>query len=200
MGLVWVVANAVAGAVVGALEGGGLQFFATLVLTGFVLGTAQWLVLQLLLPRLLRPAIWWIVATGLGWFVGITLSIMVNGVLDPLIDRLTALGGSGVFWLNVLTRPIPTALLGVGQWLILRRHLQPSGEWILASALGGAVQGGVGATVCAVACQPLARAAGSNLADELATAVAYGSGWAGYGLVTGLFLVWLWRNHRFIGS
>ena len=49
--VLWLVANAVGGFLTGALEGGGLQFFATILLQGPILGIAQALALWRVLPR-----------------------------------------------------------------------------------------------------------------------------------------------------
>ncbi len=72
----------------------------------------------------------------------------------------------------------------------MRRHIQHAGWWILASAVGGAVHGAVSAALCAAACQAITM----KVSAEMATAVTYGAGWAGYGAVTGIMLVWLLQN------
>ncbi len=183
----WMLANTVGGAIIGALEEGGFQFFATLFLTGFVLGIAQWLVI--------RPYIghtgWWVIASSVGWFLGILLNIMATGILNYIVQLLWAVGGLWeVFWLNLVHEPVTAAVLGVAQWFVLRRHIQHAGRWILASAVGGAVHGAVSAALCAAACQAITM----KVSAEMATAVTYGAGWAGYGAVTGIMLVWLLQN------
>lgn len=190
----WAVANGAGGAMVGALEEGGLQFFATLVLSGPILGIAQWLVLR----YSLRGTGAWILLSTVGWFLGINLRILLGGILDPLVQRLLAIDGLWeVFWLNTVNEPVTLAMFGAAQWLILRRHLQGAGWWIVASAVGGAVQGAVSSKVCAFACRAVALGIGNGQAGAMAAAaLSSAAGWAGYGAVTGILLAWLLRCDR----
>lgn len=184
----WTLVSASSGAIVGALEAGGFEFFATLVLTGFVVGIAQWWVLR----GYIQSAIWWVLASALGWFVGINLAIVSGGLFNALIELLFAVGELGeVFWLNVVKQPVILAVFGVAQWLVLRRHVQ-AGWWVLASAVGGVVQGVVSTIICAAACQALTVSVG----EQIATAVTYAAGWAGYGAVTGIVLAWLLHSQQ----
>jgi len=101
-----------------------------------------------------------------------------------------------VFWINTVKEPLTLAGFGAFQWLMLRRHLPRAGWWILASAVGGVVEGAVGSTVCAVACQPIAASVRKGQVGAMASAaLSSGAGWAGYGIVTGFALVWL-LQHR----
>lgn len=78
---------------------------------------------------------------------------------------------------------------------MLRRRLSRAGWWILASAVGGVVKGAVETTVCAVACQPIAASVRNGQVGVMAAAaLSYSAGWAGYGVVTGLVLVWLLKQ------
>lgn len=96
----WVLANAVGGAIVGALEEGGFQFFATLVLTGPILGVAQWLVLR----RYIRHTNWWVIASILGWYLGFPVTLVTREILNPiLLEMLLAVSKPWeVFWLNAV--------------------------------------------------------------------------------------------------
>jgi hypothetical protein len=40
---------------------------------------------------------------------------------------------------RLLPLSVPALLTGVGQWLVLRRHVSRAGWWVFASAVGGAV-------------------------------------------------------------
>ncbi|MBF2009227.1 MAG: hypothetical protein IGS49_28240 [Chlorogloeopsis fritschii C42_A2020_084] len=185
----WILANAVGGAVVGALEESGFQFLATLILTGPILGVAQWFVLR----RYLRYAYWWILASTFGWLLGIQVRIAAGRILDPIVEILLAVGGFGeVFWLNVVKEPVTAVGLGIAQWLILRHYSNQAGWWIVANVLGGCVNGAVSSAVCAAICQTLAM----KLNAGVASAIAYGTGWAGSALVTGIMLVWLFSNRH----
>ena len=87
----------------------------TLVLSGFMVGVFQWLVLQ---GRIARP--WrWIVATSAGWIAGyfITLFMLPQELvfLEGMVMGLTT---------------------GIAQWTILRRELHWAGWWIVFSIIG----------------------------------------------------------------
>jgi hypothetical protein len=179
----WALATTVGGTLTGVLEGGGLQFLATLILTGLLVGLAQGLVL----PARLGGAVPWIAASALGWVVGKIAQVALSGPLAALSRALAPIGLWGVFWLNTLGEPISGAVLGAAQALILWRAIGGAGWWVAASAVGGMLQGAFGSTVCAAACAPLALVGG----DALATGVAYGAGWAAYGVLTGVVLGWL---------
>lgn len=184
LGLTWSLANALGGAIVGALEASYFQFAATLLLTGPILGTAQWLVLRNILPR----TGWWALASTLGWFVGIQVQIASNRLLDPLVAQLTSTGLAWeVFWLNLLKEPVVAAVLGSAQVWVLRRYVARAKVWILIAAIAGAVNGAVSATVCLVACQPVSAIAGG----VAATAITMAAGWGAFGVVTGVGLVHL---------
>ncbi|PMB17730.1 hypothetical protein [Fischerella thermalis] len=184
----WVLANTLGSAIVGALEEGGFQFFATLVLTGPILGITQWLVLR----RYIRHTNWWVIASIFGWYLGIPVTLVTREILNPvLLEMLLAVSKLWeVFWLNTVNQFVTFTVLGVAQWLVLRQHLQQAWWWILASSVGGFVNGAVSAAVCAAACQTIAM----KVNAQMAGAIAYGSGWTASGLVTGIMLVWLLPN------
>jgi len=95
---------------------GGLIFSGvTLVLSGFMVGVFQWLVLQ---GRIARP--WrWIVATSAGWIAGYFITLFM------LPEEFVFLEG---MVLGLTT--------GIAQWLILRRELHWAGWWIVFSIIG----------------------------------------------------------------
>jgi hypothetical protein len=86
-----------------------------IVLSGLAIGILQAFVLK---GRL--RAFWgWIIATTLGWFLGVTLGLAL--VPDEM---------------SFLTGFLTGALLGVAQWLVLRREVNLSGWWIAISIVG----------------------------------------------------------------
>jgi hypothetical protein len=76
------------------------------VVSGLVLGVAQWLLLRQTIDR----AAWWVSATVIGW------SLIAVTSFPGLV-----LGG---------------VLVGASQWVVLRQSVRKAGWWIVASALG----------------------------------------------------------------
>lgn len=74
----------------------------------------------------------WAIASSLGWLVGGLLSTRVLSILIPDIS----------FTLNLFVFPlIAGAVMGIPQWLVLRRYLPQVGcWWILIGAIGPAIQ------------------------------------------------------------
>jgi hypothetical protein len=178
----WTLATTIAGAIVGALEASGFELVATIFFTGLFIGAAQWLVLRQYIPK----AFWWIVVSTLGWTLGLVL-VSPNVTLDPLIQFLNTLGAWEVFWANLVKQPIVLAIFGAAQFPILRQFVRKTHWWILVSTLGGALQGATSSTVAYILHPEL-------LPAPFPTALIYGSGWLGYGIVTGICLQWLLRH------
>jgi hypothetical protein len=63
----------------------------------------------------------WVVATSVGWAIG---GVLLTALIGGLGDELGNVAGGAALGL----------LAGTGQWLVLRRWLDKSGWWILASA------------------------------------------------------------------
>lgn len=180
----WILATTISGAIAGALEASGFQLVATIFFTGLLIGTAQWLVLRQYMPK----AFWWIVVSTLGWTFGLVLVSSYITLFDPLIQFLRTLGAWSVFWTNLITQPIVLAIFGAAQFPILRRFIRKAHWWILVSALGGVLEGATSSTVAYIV-QP------GLLPAPFLTALSYGSGWLGYGIVTGICLQWLLSHH-----
>lgn len=173
--LIWLVANAAGGFLTGALEGAGLQFLATILLQGPIIGTVQALALRGRLQR------WWL------WIAVTTIlfvpSLMLTGPLSGVpAARLTqAFGLWEVFWLQAMMMTLVMLLVGLGQWAVFHGL---STWWIWLSLLGGAMLGMTSATVCLLACSSLSQLGG----EWLATGVHMAAGWLAYALPTGLWL------------
>jgi hypothetical protein len=179
----WTLATTIAGAIVGALEGSFyFQLTATVFFTGLLIGPAQWLVLRQYMPK----AFWWIVVSALGWTFGLTLVSSYITLFDPLIPFLVTLGIWRVFS-SLVYETIVLAILGAAQFPILRRFFRKAHWWILVSALGGALKGASSSTVAYIL--------PGLLPPPFTTALSYGAGWLGYGIVTGICLQWLLRHH-----
>jgi len=131
--------------------------------TGLVLGVAQWIVLR----QVMALSGWWIVATGIGLAAGLALSVALSGTsidLPPLIVRAVLTG----------------CLLGIAQWLLLRRHVAAAGLWIVVVTIGWAL----GWTVT--------RAAGVDLSRGWLVFGA--SGALAFAALTGFALLYLLRH------
>ncbi len=110
--LQWVLATAV-GWAVGTTAGGAL--------VGTVVGVAQWLVLR----RRVARAGWWVLATAVGWLVGMAVCGFVDEVLDWTVWYVSGAAGGVV--------------VGVAQWLVLRRRVARAGWWVLPTVASGVV-------------------------------------------------------------
>jgi len=91
---------------------------------GIILGAAQWLVL-----RRAIPAAWWIPVTGIGWGLAGALVGFNSG--GSSWETLPSAGPITPFIPPVLIVPLEIALLGSGQWLVLRRACAGAGWWLL---------------------------------------------------------------------
>ncbi len=89
---------------------------------GAVLGAGQ----ALLLRRRMRDAWLWVVATAAGLGIGVTVAAVLFSPVAALGDLFVVGAVSGL-------------LLGLVQYLMLRRSYERSGWWILSSTIGWAV-------------------------------------------------------------
>ena len=177
----WVLASMVGWAVggyVGVAMGGGLS--RGIIVTGYVgvtagvtvAGALQWLVLR----RQVARAGWWVV-TGIvsGAVVGILVVVLgwVVGVVGRLVGGAAWGASWGPDWSAepggdvgfVVAVAAGGTVLGVLQWLVLRRRVARAGWWVLASTAGWAVLGAVyGAITGAVLVWLLRRGAAGTAA------------------------------------
>lgn len=182
----WAGSAAIGGVLTGVLEGTLFQFLATLVLSGFLVGAAQWLIFRQLIGGWL-----WIAASGVGWFVGYTLiGIWFNDLINPLVEALTQIGLWEVFWLNAVNSLIGAGVMAGLQLLLIGDRLNHPGLWVLVGGVAGAASGAAGATTCYAVCDAL----GSTGILGLATGVSYGAAWLAYGVVSGWGLKLLWDD------
>ncbi|MEM1310120.1 MAG: hypothetical protein AAGF98_11650 [Cyanobacteria bacterium P01_H01_bin.153] len=184
----WIVANFIGGCIIGYLESNGLQFMATLLLSGAIAGSLQWVALKWLGRRGRRWALWPL-ASLVGWIVGVMLSLSLSEPIGYVVNSLGSMGLWEVFWLNVVIRPLWITVMAIAQGNILSFSM-PSrakmiGIWLLASWVGAALHGAIAAALCRAYCQAL---------PNLLIGIVEGSGWAAYGVVTGLAWVWFFRQ------
>lgn len=130
---VWVTVGEFAGffapALAGALSSSRLLLVATGVVEGAVLGAAQCIVLRRTIPGL-RAGEWIAVtalAAGFAWAVAL-LTVRYGeplGTLPPaVLFPVAAVAGMGVL-----------LAIGIGQWCVLRRHVDGASRWVWATAM-----------------------------------------------------------------
>lgn len=179
----WVGANFLGGFLIGTLENNGLQFMATLVLSGAIVGSLQWAVLR----SWGRGVRWWPIASALGWIVGVYLDTGTRWLYEPLMIQLGLPPSDEGFLLSLtLHGAIWTLGMAIGQCLVVRYHSRRwTGMWLLSSLVGGAGAAMISRGFCLAFCAALPRSL---------VGLTSGMGWAAYGLVTGL--VWLCVSGR----
>jgi hypothetical protein len=183
--------------------GEGTSLYAILVLAAFsvlagtliegtVVGTAQWLVLRGQLPRMRWRT--WVLATGAGAFLAWTLGMVPSTLLslgsgggaspaEP--GKATVLGLA--FLMGLALGPV----LGVAQWLALRRFVRRAALWVPANALAWAC-----GMVVIFAGIDLALGGGFGAGIMPILALTLACAGALVGAVHGLALVWLLRPAR----
>jgi hypothetical protein len=108
--LKWILASTLGWAVGWALAGE--------ITIGAVIGIMQWIVLRPLVPQ----AGWWALASAVGWPVGQML------VVTTFPTKVGVIAGAFL-----------GAILGISQWIVLRRWFHQAGWWIVMSTLGWAL-------------------------------------------------------------
>ena len=119
---------------------------------GIMVGVLQWLVLR----RQIASAGWWVLASIVA-VAAVGVVVFVVGVVDTDVGWVLGAGLTGT-------------VLGLLQWLVLRRQVARAGWWVLAGTVAWIVGGPVGGFV----------------------------GWAAlgavYGVITATMLLWLLRQ------
>ena len=131
---------------------------------GVVGGLGEWLLLRRWVPS----AGQWIVVTAVGRAVGWSLALTVGWLWSELIVGSTGSGTAGILGLDV-GGLVGGSVVGLSQWIVLRRWVARSSLWIAASAVGGAA--GIGLSQYVVQ-----AAAGGVVAGGLAWVSAVGGG------------------------
>jgi hypothetical protein len=145
----------------------------TLLLTGFIFGLGQWVVLaQVFRSRTRLAHALWLPATAISGLVGYLLIASLGvSVLGPVLIAFTAPYENFASHLIFLT--FLWGMIGLGQWPLLRDALPQARRWILISAGGGAT----GAIIDLVI-----LAAGMEMYSSILAGMLAGGG---YGIVTG---------------
>lgn len=139
----WVLANTV-GAVAGAsvwlawnsnfdefdARAAGIVSLISLMVTGVMTILLQWLVLR----RHLVQAGWWALATGAGFLINILTPMLTASLTVDVMIEASQSGSYEAFavW-NLVLAATSGAVLGILQWLVLRRQVAQAGWWVPAS-------------------------------------------------------------------
>jgi hypothetical protein len=122
---------------IGVVPAAALAVLAGTFVEGTVVGTAQWLVLR----RPIKGISWrvWVLATAVGAFVAWTLGMIPSTFMFAGADSggtaSTQMSDLMIYALAAVMGFVLGSILGVPQWLVLRRHLPKAGWWVLANAL-----------------------------------------------------------------
>lgn len=140
-------------------------------ITGLVMGVAQWLVLR----QRVTWAYEWVVATAIGFFIPIvalgSIGVIEKSPLSPVAYVALAYTGLGT-------------LVGISQWLALRRQVFHAAWWIPSNA-----------AACLLGITPAVIVSVSNSSMHLVLQLLIGAmGGMTIGILTGATLVNLLRN------
>jgi hypothetical protein len=101
-----------------------LLFYIWFPVIGLTTGLAQYALLRHLIPNLR----WWVAATVLGWL----LPFLAGFILTPIFNSSQDIV---IMW-SLIGMPMIGVVIGLPQWLVLRRKVHRAYLWILAHALG----------------------------------------------------------------
>ena len=178
--ILWTIANATGGFLVGFLENNGLQFAATIGLTGALVGTLQWIVLRYVRMSQFngRQLGWWPLLSASGWTLTIVALSTGNGFYHAEIAAFTSwFSVSEAFW-SVVTWMLWMLGMAIAQSRLLQKRFLLT--WLIASSVGSCGQFIIIRLICSSVC-PMLPMALFSLTDA--------AGWAAYGAVTGLTLL-----------
>jgi hypothetical protein len=154
---------------------------------GILVGLTQWLVLRKLIARPNK----WIFATGVGWFFGHILGVLI---LSNATDY-----SMGSILRVVFGIPLMFAVLGLAQWFVLKGRFSKAQWWIFATTIGGAIGVilSVGVVIFfAILLSKLlnVKPGFENEVILILGIVGFISGVAMFGAVTGTAMVWLLKH------
>lgn len=157
---------------------------------GVVVGVAQWLVLRRPFPALRWQA--WLLASAVGAFVAWTLGMLPSTLMGAATGDggppAPDIDGPLMYALAAGMGAVLGPVLGVPQWLVLRRHAPRAGWWVLANVVAWAA--GMPVVFIGAGAAPSGGLLGI-VVTGLLTATAAG---AVVGALHGLVLVWLARR------
>ena len=120
---------------------------------------------------------WWVLAASAGSLLGMLIVVGLSTSVYP------AAAGVGRFQLDVLGPAVVFGVMGLAQWMILRREVAQAGWWIVASLVSGIVAG----LVAGAYLGGLPSTAGTVAVAAVSLALASS--------VTGFRMYWLIQTH-----
>jgi hypothetical protein len=173
--LVWIVANFLGVVAIGAISFI-FPFLKSIpgrlvssLMIGVPIGLAQWIALRRVAPI----SFLWVLTISAGLILGLEVGPLLSGIWGDLDDE-------SVLALTSFCTTIGL-LVGLVQWLFLRRHFSKSAFWLLGSAVG------LGLGICLILVSNLINQSGI-ISIILVTLV--------YAIATGSALSWLPTSHR----
>ena len=86
----------------------------------------------------------WVVASTLGWLVGFIIAFFLLAIVGGIVGEDTGMNVLGLILGAFIFGASLGSMVGILQWLVLRRRVSNAGWWVLASTVGFIVgQGGV---------------------------------------------------------
>jgi hypothetical protein len=159
---------------------------------GLVVGLAQWLALRRPFPTMSRRT--WVLASAVGAFVAWTLGMIPSTLIDFGADAGAAppaeMSDTLMYTLAAAMGAVLGPILGVPQWLALRRHVRHAAWWVPANAAAWAL--GMPVVFIGASSAPTGGLPGLVATGGL-TAAAAG---AVVGAIHGLALLWLAQPQR----
>ena len=137
------------------------------IVLGVCVGALQWDVLR----HKFDHAQWWILATVVGWGIGLPIGIFIIGNVASVAVGLTI-----------------GAIVGIAQWLVLRRRVHPASLWIFANITTWAV------SIAIIWTLMQAFGVEDGTLDLFVLPIGGCLGSTLTGLITGGVLVWLLRR------
>jgi hypothetical protein len=160
---------------------------------GLIVGIAQWLVLRRAIPDLDRQR--WLMATAIGAFIAWTLGMIPSTLIHMRSDtgssQPPAVSHALMYGLAVLMGAVLGPVLGVPQWLVLRRHLHRAGWWVWGNTAAWAL----GMPVVFIGASSVPPG-GLGLTAVVIAVVSIGCAGALVGAVHGLVLICLLRSRQ----
>jgi hypothetical protein len=113
---------------------------------GFV-GLCQWIILR----RKVSKVNGWILLTVASWVIGWTITLWATGLMEQFSSALPVGPVPGPIEQRALNPTLSFAalfaggaIIGLGQWLLLRHNVKRAGWWILATVISWSIAGGAG--------------------------------------------------------